>query len=68
MKLVRRVIADTEDVGTRFAEEARHIHYNETPGRGIRGVATIEERAALADEGIDVVSLPIPNTLKQSLQ
>lgn len=68
MEFARKVIADTEDVGTQFAEEARRIHYNEAPERGIRGVATVEERAELADEGIDVVSLPLPNTLKQSLQ
>lgn len=68
MEFARKVIADTEDVGTQFAEEARRIHYNEAPERGIRGVATLAECAALADEGIDVVSLPMPNTPKKVLQ
>lgn len=68
MEFARKVIADTEDVGTQFAEEARRIHYNESPERGIHGVATVDERAALADEGIDVVSLPMPIASKQSLQ
>jgi hypothetical protein len=64
----RHIMASTEDVGDRFAEEARRIHYNEVPEYGIRGVTTAEERSALAEEGIDVVSLPIPAALKQPLQ
>jgi hypothetical protein len=68
MEFTRRVIANTEDVGNQFAEEARRIHYKEVSERGIRGVTTQEERAELIDEGIDVVSLPLPNHLKQVLQ
>lgn len=68
MEFTRRVIANTEDVGNQFAEEARRIHYKEAAERGIRGVATVEERAELIDEGIDVVSLALPNHLKQVLQ
>ncbi|MFA7664622.1 MAG: DUF1178 family protein [Burkholderiaceae bacterium] len=67
-RLARHVIENTEDVGEKFAEEARRIHYNETPERGIRGVATAEERAELADEGIEVFSLPLPNSRKGPLQ
>lgn len=40
MQMVRRVMANTEDVGERFAEEARRIHYGEADERGIRGQAT----------------------------
>lgn len=68
MEFTRKVIANTEDVGNQFAEEARRIHYREVPEHGIRGTATFEERTALADEGIDVVSLPMPSVSKQSLQ
>ncbi len=68
MEFARQVIANTEDVGNQFAEEARRIHYKEVPEHAIRGVATVDECAALADEGIAVVSLPIPNHLKQVLQ
>ncbi len=68
LDMVRKVIANTEDVGERFAEEARRIHYNETPERPIRGVATLAECEALADEGIDVTPLPLPAALKQPLQ
>ena len=64
MKAVRHVLENTEDVGERFAEEARRIHYGEVEGRGIRGRATPEERRALDDEGIEVFALPVPSALK----
>jgi hypothetical protein len=63
---VREVIKRTEDVGERFPEEARKIHYGEAEVRGIRGQATPEERAALSEEGIAVMALPIPDSLKGS--
>lgn len=59
-EVVRQVIANTEDVGTRFAEEARRIHYGESEQRGIRGQASRAESEALADEGIAVMALPLP--------
>lgn len=64
VEAVRHVMARTEDVGERFSEEARRIHYGEVESRGIRGQATPEQRAELADEGIDIVSLPMPEILK----
>jgi hypothetical protein len=68
MKMVRHVMANTEDVGERFPEEARKIHYGETEERGIRGQASREETEALMEEGIGVLPLPIPNALKETLQ
>jgi hypothetical protein len=68
MKMVRHVIANTEDVGDRFAEEARKIHYGERDERNIRGQATREETEALLDEGIDVLPLPVPESLRGPLQ
>ena len=68
MQVVRHAIENTDDVGTRFAEEARRIHYGETDARGIRGVASLEERHALHEEGIEVLSLPIPPALKGPVQ
>jgi hypothetical protein len=68
IQAVRHALANTEDVGQRFAEEARRIHYGESKTRGIRGVATPQEREALQDEGIEVVSLPIPAALKGPVQ
>lgn len=68
LRTVRHVLANTEDVGTQFAEEARRIHYGEAKERAIRGEATPDERAALLDEGIEVMSLPIPRALEGPLQ
>lgn len=68
MQAVRQLMASTEDVGERFAEEARRIHYGETPQRGIRGQTTPDQREALADEGIEVVSIPVPLALKGPVQ
>jgi hypothetical protein len=59
-KVVEQIISQTEDVGTAFPEEARKIHYHETPERRIRGTASRDEVDALRDEGIEVVALPVP--------
>lgn len=58
--LIEKVLDTTEDVGRAFPEEARKIHYRETPERHIRGTASTKEVEALRDEGIEVVALPIP--------
>ena len=58
-KLVEYVVKNTEDVGREFPEEARKIHYGESPERKIRGTATTQEVTELRDEGIDVVPLPV---------
>jgi hypothetical protein len=68
LKMVRHVMASTEDVGERFAEEARRIHYGESEERGIRGEASREETQALLEEGIGVLPLPIPKALKGPVQ
>jgi hypothetical protein len=65
---VRQLMAKTEDVGPRFAEEARRIHYGEKPQRGIRGQATPEEREALQEEGIETMAIPVPRALEGPLQ
>lgn len=57
---VRQVLKQTEDVGGRFADEARRIHAGEAPLRPIRGQASEAEREALSDEGIEVLTLPVP--------
>ena len=59
-KLVEHIIEHTEDVGAAFPEEARKIHYREVPERRIRGTASRDDVAALKDEGVEVVALPIP--------
>lgn len=57
---LRKLIDGTENVGDRFPEEARRIHYGEVPERSIRGHASPDEAEALRDEGIEVLSLPLP--------
>jgi len=68
MRALREVLEKTENVGERFAEEARRIHYNEAPARSIRGVTTPEDARALVEEGIEVMPLPVPAALKEPLQ
>ncbi|MDR2990858.1 MAG: DUF1178 family protein [Burkholderiaceae bacterium] len=68
LHMVRRVLAHTENVGERFAEEARRIHYGETPERGIRGKASPAETEALLAEGIAVLPLPIPEGMDGPVQ
>jgi hypothetical protein len=67
-QMARHIIANAEDVGEQFPEEARRIHYEEAPKRSIRGVASKEEAAALEDEGIEVMPLPLADALKNTLQ
>lgn len=68
LQMARRIVSQTEDVGPRFAEEARKIHYGESEERGIRGQASREETEALLEEGIAVMPLPLPEGLKGPLQ
>ena len=57
-QLRNHVESTTEDVGKKFAEEARKIHYEEAEARGIRGEATAKEVHDLQEEGIDISLLP----------
>lgn len=59
-KVIEHIVNNTEDVGKQFPEEARKIYYNEAPERHIRGIASPQEVESLREEGIDVVSLPLP--------
>jgi hypothetical protein len=68
LQAMRHVLANTEDVGPHFAEEARRIHHGEIDHRDIRGETTPAEARALRDEGIDVLHLPIPDGFKGPLQ
>jgi len=68
MQMVRHVVANTEDVGTKFSEEARKMHYGEAEHRNIRGHATPAETESLLEEGIQVMPLPVPEALKGPLQ
>ena len=68
MAFARHVVANTADVGSNFAEEARRMHYGETEERAIRGKTTAQEAQALIEEGISVMPLPLPEAAKETLQ
>ena len=46
------------DVGDKFTQEARSIHYDKKTSKGIYGKATPEETAELLEEGIEVATIP----------
>lgn len=68
LQALRHVLANTEDVGTRFADEARRMHYGEQETRSIRGQTSVREAAELMEEGIEVMPLPMPAAVKETLQ
>ncbi len=59
-ELLDYVLLHTENVGERFAAEARRMHRKESPARSIRGVASREDTEELLEEGIAVMPLPVP--------
>lgn len=65
---IRQLAANTEDVGQRFADEARRMHYGEADARSIRGQASVREVVDLLEEGIEVMPLPMLPVLKETLQ
>ncbi len=59
VRAVRQVLeSNSEDVGSRFPEEARKIHYKEVEQRAIRGTASSDEARALVEEGVEIMALP----------
>lgn len=56
---IAEIKANAEDVGEKFPEEARKIHYGEADARGIIGQASLGEVRDLLEEGIDVAPLPV---------
>jgi hypothetical protein len=57
--LRQKILAETDNVGDRFPEEARRMHEGLIPERGIHGQATLEEAKTLLQEGIGIVPLPV---------
>ena len=68
LKGMRELMGRSEDVGNSFAEEARKIHYKESPERSIRGQTTLDEAESLREEGIDVLAMPMIPAFKNTLQ
>ena len=59
-RMLDEILTKSEDVGSKFPDEARKIFYSESPARAIRGQATQEEHDAMVDEGIPVARFPMP--------
>ena len=57
-QLQRKIKSECRDVGTDFATEVRKMHYGDSEPENIYGHSSAEERESLADEGIDIVTLP----------
>lgn len=57
-ELKDKLLSHAENVGDKFGEEARKIHYGEAEQRGIYGKATLDEALELAEEGIEFLPLP----------
>lgn len=68
LKAMRYLVAHTEDVGDRFADKARAMHYGDIEPRNIRGQTSAREAVELLEEGIEVMPLPMPAALKETLQ
>ena len=68
LRMSREVMARTEDVGERFADEARRMHHGEIEERAIRGQASVADAVALLEEGIGVLPLPLADSTKETLQ
>lgn len=68
LSTLRRLVAESEDVGEKFADQARAMHHGEVERRNIRGRTTPREAIELLEEGVDVLPLPALPALKETLQ
>lgn len=68
LKAMREIVANTEDVGERFAEQARAMHHGEMEHRNIRGQTTPEVALELMEEGVEVMPLPLLPSTRETLQ
>ncbi len=58
-RMRQEIEANTDDVGSKFPEVARAIHFGDEPERAIRGRASLEEARSLAEDGVGVLPLPM---------
>lgn len=65
---MREIMANTEDVGERFADQARAMHHGDLEHRNIRGQASPAVALELIEEGIEVMPLPVLSAVKETLQ
>ena len=58
-ELREQLVKNSDNVGEKFPEEARKMHYGETEHRSIYGVASPDEAKELLEEGIECHPLPV---------
>jgi hypothetical protein len=58
LKIRKHIEKNFEFVGNRFSEKVREVYYDKKNNKGIYGTTTSEEREELAEEGIDLISIP----------
>jgi len=68
LRLLREVLAQTEDVGEHFAQQALQMHQGELEPRPIRGQTTPDQAVELLEAGVPIVQLPNLPLLKHTLQ
>ena len=61
LKLREHIEKNFEYVGDKFSEKVREVYYDRKTKKSIYGTTTPEEREELADEGIDLLSVPWVN-------
>jgi hypothetical protein len=66
LQALRDLVSQSEDVGERFADQARAMHHGDLEQRNIRGRTTPQVAMELIEEGIEV--LPLPGAVKETLQ
>lgn len=68
LQLSRQLAQSSEDVGTRFAEQALAMHRGEQEEKSIRGQATPEQARELVEEGVPILPLALPKGSGETLQ
>jgi len=58
-ELREHIVKNADNVGERFPNEARKMHYGDIEHRPIYGEASPEEARALIEEGVEVSPLPV---------
>ena len=61
LKLRKYIEKNFEYVGTDFSRKVREVYYDRKNNKSIYGIATPEEKDELAEEGIDLLSIPWVN-------
>jgi hypothetical protein len=59
VRMRREIEANTDDVGAKFPDVARAIHFGDEPERAIRGRASLAEAKSLLEDGVAVMALPM---------